>query len=87
MGGLGSQTAKSEMKAQEGVGRLRGRREVKTASSGWKGDERPRGRQMFQGNRNIERRQVVRKALSGQDGAEWSGSRAARRGKEQPGGA
>ena len=35
---------------------------------------------MFKRDRNIERWQVARKALSGQDGAEWSGSRAGRRG-------
>ena len=63
--------AKRAMSGQEGAERPRGRREVKTASSGQKDDGCPRGRRMARMDRNIERCQMSRSALSGQTGVEW----------------
>ena len=65
------------MSIQEGAEHLRGRRKVKTASSGQKDDELPREQRISKRDRNIERCQVSERALSGQEGVEWSGSLAA----------
>ena len=50
-------------RGQEFDGWSGGRREVKTASSGQKDDERPGGRRMAEMERNTERRRVAGRTL------------------------
>ena len=69
----GVEGTERSMSDQAGAGRPRGRREVKTASSAQECDERSRRHRMAKGDLNMKRCLRAGKAMSGQEGFEWSG--------------